>query len=130
MQNEKTTLYVTHTMGTRKTELRKYEIVKTENDTRIWYVEKGKRKEKGFIVGNQDVIILLKGHDNPQAPQDFIQEKSAVPGIVIQKSKYSTFDVRYAYDFLEHIGKYLEDNPEKVLFKFIGDRVKTENTTL
>jgi len=65
----------------------------------IEYLEKGKRKPRGFVQTYKPSLVIAEGHDNPEPPSFLGDYKAEGDGVMVAQSRHSSCSSGWKDDF-------------------------------
>ncbi len=80
----------------------------------VLFIEKGKRKPKGFKDTHKPSTVILEGHGHPNAPSPFKKAEES-NGFIVSASKHSMFAEEYGTEFDDTMDPYFAKDEVKVL---------------
>lgn len=123
---EKVTIYKRGAFGISKIEAKRLYIklapwAQYRSAVQVSFLEKGKRKEHGFVDSHNPSTLVLAGWGHIDPDSSFLpEEPGATPEIVVSKGRYGACDPRWQSDFDAKIAAYLEASGARVIADYRG----------
>lgn len=97
-------------------EIEKTRFAQYDKALKVTYLEKGKRKARYFYVYGNKLFYVIPTPEAVQPDGMYGEEEVTPSGTIIRKSRYASFDPRWATDFV----KKVEDAGAHVMYSWEG----------
>lgn len=113
-------------MGYHKIECRKFAFEHTkyaqyDNAVAVAFVQKGKRKARGFYETSYPSCVVLEGHGHPDPDDPMTAPVETDTGCVVRQSRFSSFDPAWDEEFNAKIERYLAESGATVVLDTRGN---------
>lgn len=122
LQTRKVTIYRKSEfgMGYVKVECRKFgfehrKYAQYNNAVAVAFVEKGKRKVRGFHETTYPSCVVLEGHGHPDPDDPMTAPEVSETGCVVRRSRFSSFDPAWSEEFNAKLAGYLAESGATVV---------------
>ena len=81
----------------------------------IKMIPKRKRLVREYRQTYKPFFLVVEGHGHPDMDKGWIDVQSSVPGIKVQKSRYTAFDPRWKEEGTSALDQYIQESGAKVI---------------